>query len=400
MRITLPLLAATIAALPAVETAPTPVPAPAPAPVNDGTRENQKPWYQRIEVGGDFTGTITSTLGAEDVSAEGDVTDATWSLDLEVTLPYRDRDTVFVEVSAGQGRGVDDEVATVWGFDGNAWLDEDDLQVVQAWYEVDIPGVVPWPDGLRGRLGKLDLTWLFDRNPVANNEETAFVSPGFVNQPLIEWPVDNAFGATAWLTMPSPVQEPSTIITLRTAITEADGDYEQVADHVFAIVEGEYARPSGRFPWTVRLGGWVNGTDHVLLDGSDDGESTWGAYLTADLDWCGRARSFLRLAWTDPAISPVETTLSLGSQAPLTLLGIARPQDGFGWAYGVALFGSEAEEAAGTDLDPEHHAEVFYRCQLRDSIHGSLHGQWAGTPLGDADADDVFALTMRWNFAF
>jgi carbohydrate-selective porin OprB len=354
-------------------------------------------WFERIELGIRGTGVVQGTMGAERrLSDEEDVTDANVEVDLEFTAAVGEFGKGYVLLEAGSGDGVDGDVPTYWGFNGTA-DDNANVRLAEAWYEHRLLA-----ESLTVRLGKIDVGGgcgrteaAFDANAYANDECAQFLSPGFANSVVIEFPDDNGPGVLAWWS-------PSEMLDVGVGLADADGDWDNVGDNVFVIAELDFKPKLWGRQGNYRFYGWYNDTQHeLLLDPARDGRSGHGFGVSCDQEIGGGVGLFARYGWQRGDVYPVENAWSAG----LDLAGGTwkRPDDRIGVAYGMAILSDEQEKlnrAGGVDGGDEHHFELYYSIAVNEQVTITPDVQCAINPNGDAKNDVVWALGLRAGIDF
>lgn len=130
----------------------------------------------------------TSVVQGTDGNGNGnDSTDATYSVDLEITSKIGENGTALLYLEGGEGSGVYPELGGFNGYNADALGDEDeddaDLQISEIWYEHS------FKEGkVVATFGKMDVTRWFDANEVANDETSQFLADVFVNNIAVEFP--------------------------------------------------------------------------------------------------------------------------------------------------------------------------------------------------------------------
>jgi len=354
-------------------------------------------WFERIEVGIEATGIVQGSSGAEPPHApKGDETDATTSLELTASARLNDRDTALVWLTAGSGEGLDGAIPTLSGFNADADNDEN-VRLYELWYEHRF-----WEDRAALRVGRVDLVNPcgcnesgFDANAVANDECAQFLSPGFVNSLAIELPDGSGAGAMLWLA-------PHPLLDVGAAVADADVDWDEVFDNVFAILEADLKPTFRGRAGNYRVYVWINDTDHEeIADPAEDDEEGYGVGLSFDQEVSEHVTAFLRYGWQREEVYAVEHAWSFGAEVSGAVVG--REDDYFGLAYGAAALGKDwedAAEAAGGDPADEHHFELYYNATVNENLSVSMDVQWVGDPDGDDGNDDVWALGVRAQVAF
>lgn len=370
------------------------------APAGGAAAEVEE-WFRRLEVELSATAVLQGSAGAEEpLSPDGDTTDGTASVEITVGTDVGERGRAFLWLTAGRGDGVDAEVPTLSGFNADA-DDDESVRLYELWYEHRL-----WEGRGTVRVGKVDLTGPcgcsesgFDANAAANDECRQFLSPGFVNSLAVEFPDDSALGAILWAA-------PDERVDIGVAFADAEADWDNVFDSVFAMLEVD-VRPDlmGR-PGTWRVYAWLNDKEHVeIADPAEDKEEGYGVGVSFDQELSDGVTAFLRYGWQRDDVYEVEHAVSLGVELSGKLSGklFGRENDRLGLAWGVAMLGADAEdalEAAGGDASDEHHVELYYSIAAGGNLFITPDVQWVGNPNGDGGNDDVWALGVRAQIEF
>jgi carbohydrate-selective porin OprB len=358
--------------------------------VNDVKKEEEKRWYEKIDIAVGATGVLQGSAGVKKrLSSEGNVTDGTASFDLELSIPVTPSGKFFTLFEAGSGDGIDGDIPTLSGFN-DAANDDDRLRLSELWYEHNWFG-----ERLRIRAGKIDLTTDFDTNAVANDEKTQFLSGGFVNNLAIELPDDNGIGAMIWFSFRDD-------LGIGIGFGDADGDGDDLFDDAFSIAELDFKPKIGERQGNYRVYGWLNDKEHVdLKDPDKTGEKNYGVGLSFDQEITEVLTLFARYGWQRGSVSQIEHAWSAGLQCSGKFYG--RKDDVIGLAYGMAIIGSDWED---TDRDNgirsgnEHHVELYYNLKVNDHLSLSPDIQWVKNANGDRDNDDVWAFGLRARLSF
>ncbi len=351
--------------------------------------EEEKRWYEKIEIALGATGVLQGSPGAEELLGPGsDVTDGSMSFDLELTLPVAKHGKFYTLFEAGAGDGIDGDIPTLSGFNDDA-DDDQSVRLTEIWYEH------AWfSDRVRLRGGKVDLTTDFDTSALANSETDQFLSSGFVNNLAVEFPDDNGFGAMLWAS-------PGEFWDIGVGIADADADWDKVFEDVFSIVELDFKPKISDRQGNYRIYGWFNGSDHEHLnDDTKTRENNYGFGVSFDQEITGVFGVFARYGWQRGSVSQIEHSWSAGFQGSGGFYG--REDDIFGLAYGRAIIGDAWRDVAlanGINSADEHHVEFYYNLKVNDHLNFSPNIQWVKNPNGDSN-DNVWAFGLRAQLSF
>ena len=354
--------------------------------------QGEKPWYDKIEMAISAGGVVQGSTEADD-----DGVDATGRYELELQHNISPTGVLYFHLEGGNGDGLDDRIPTLSGFNGDAFGDDDHVDITEAWYLHRFQGLnAVLQVGKIGLGGPGDYSpedaITFDGNEYANNERSQFLSGGFVNNLALELP-DNGLGAALLVS-------PTEWLDVSLGVADADGEWSDVFRDVFSIMEVNFKPAIGGRPGNYRIYGWFNGSDHVeLKDPAETDENNYGVGLSFDqeiTEWLG---VFARYGWQRGSVSQVEHGWSAGLQFSGKLYG--REDDTFGLAYGMTIIGDDWEDAnSEIHAGDEHHIELYYNLKVNDHLNISPDIQWVENPNGDKDNDDVWALGIRAQVSF
>ncbi len=371
-------------------------------------------------------GTINNDDNNNTEHDEGDVQDATFSYDLEIADQIWDKGLAYMLIEGGNGNGVDEEVPTVSGFNGDARGDSS-TEVTEAWYEQEVP--LGKAGNLTFTLGKVDLTNYFDCNEVANDETVMFLSPGFINNIAVEWPDDNGLGArVTW--------SPTGWLDISAGAAEADADWENIFDDGFGIFELDFKPTLIGYPGNYRFYAWVNAKDHLDVDDLEDvgkGKKDWsqvdsnnnnyGIGFSFDQKIHKGITLFARGGIMDDNVVagsvsdesldtvPMKGAYSLGFQVKGSYWG--RDKDIFAVAFGGALVNDDAQNLyrevyydyyrhpEAINMKDEYHLETYYKFSFfGGKLEFSPDLQVVWNPNGNDDADTVWVVGTRMQVNF
>ena len=370
--------------------------------------EKIKETFGRLSLGGGITGIVQGTVNNDGNAPEfGEVTDGSYSVDLEVTADLERWGTAFVHLEAGDGDNVTDELGALTGVNADAMGSQNDLEVAEAWWEFSPFGYNP----VTVTVGKLDPTAYWDANAAANDETAQFLADIFVNSIAVEWP-DYTPGFRLDVT-------PGECVEVSVGVLSGDSDWEDLFEDVFAVAEIGFKAKFGGLEGNYRFYGWINGVDHlewrdVALGKTRSHKDNRGFGLSFDQKVSADVTLFCRFGWQDGDIAgvsyapggvldpiAVEYTWSVGGQ--VTGARWNRPDDVIGLAVGQALLSDDYEDmqrAAGVDPEDEFHLELYYSIFLNDYVAVSPDFQVIGNMGGDDDADTVYVFGMRCQLSF
>lgn len=337
-----------------------------------------------ITIGGGATMIVqgaTDASGDSQLSKNEDVTDASYSVDLEFGKEF-EQGQAFIHLETGDGAGVDDDLKLFSNVNRDADDSNNAVSVTEAWYEHN-PGKGP----LKVAFGKLDATSSIDDNAYANDEGAQFLGSMFRNSAVIEFP-DNGMGIRASYAAGEKVD-------LSVVVIDGDADGEDVADALFyggqLNVKPGFLGREGNY----RLLAWSNGQNHTCWnDTAKDKEDAYGYGISLDQELTDVVGVFARYGWQDPDVvlstdpafdittaAGLEHAYSLGLQFKGSAWG--RTEDVLAIAFGQAFPSDEYKNQDATrKADPENHLEWYYNWRVNDNFHLSPDLQVIWNPYG------------------
>ncbi len=305
---------------------------------------------QRVAVGVSATGIIQQTAGAGPNRLRGE-----GSFYVLLTARPAFNTLFFADVEAIGGNGPDPFTGSVSGLNADAGSLQDSdradrVTLREAWVMTQL-----FEGRLTGVVGKLDLTNYFDRNTVANDETSQFVSGMFVNNPLLGQLVAgvghqaNAPGLhLAWDT------------------------FRQWRFGIGVQVPEDSGSALGRTPFTIGEIGYstqlLGGLGNYRLWGRRNGGEKGSRAVGINFDqWAGQwLRAFGRYGLQTGGGERDRHAWSLG--LGIRSLLVSRPRDETGLAYGWM----RAATGRAEDL-----AELYHRFYLTEHLAVSLIAQYA-----------------------
>lgn len=345
-----------------------------------------------LEIGFGATSVIQGIAGGGNGTA-GDVTDASYSADLEITKEFENGGIGFAHVEMGQGDGIDDdEVVFLAPVNGDAANSDGALELTELYYEQPL-----WDERVVITAGKIDPSAYYDDNAIANDETAQFLGAGFVNGANIDF-ADVHFGARIGVQV-------SDSVYLNAGVVEGDGDFEDVADGVFTFGQLAYSPQFIEKEGNYRLFGWHSGVAHeALKDTAMTKEHAYGFGISADqvlndyLTWFGR------VSYASADVVAVEYAWSSGLQFEGDVWN--REDDYLGVAFGQSIPGADLEKSRVTN-HVESQLELYYNYQVFDHLSVSPHFQLVFNPngvdeenVGGASDSTAAILSLRTNVSF
>jgi len=326
-----------------------------------------------IGVGATFVvqGAIDSN-NADTLSGSGtskDVTDAGYSIDMEISKEFGDYGIAFVHLETGDGTGVEDELEVFSNVNRDADDSDNAVSLSELWYEGYL-----FDKQLTLTAGKIEPPCYVDQNEIAHDEHTQFLGRIFRNAPTIDFP-DNTAGVRALFT---PAQ--TSCLELEAQVVDGDGDWEDIGDHIFTTYQASIKPQLFNRDGNYRIYGWYNDTKYTdWADSSKTNEDKYGFGLSIDQQLTDVFIAFGRYGWADPDVYDpditsssganysLEHTWSIGGQLNGEFWG--RDEDHIGAAIGMAIPSDEYKNAGSNlNADDEGHFELYYLWQVNEHL--------------------------------
>ena len=323
---------------------------------------------------------------ANDASEDNDVTDASYSIDIEVEQEVGESGLAYLHLEGGDGPGLDgDEITTFSAVNRDAADTNNRVEITEVWYEhYFLDKMIT----LRG--GKLDPTIALDTNAIANDECTQFLSATFRNSSVLEFPDDNTYGI--WTNL-----EPFEWMALEGGIYDDNADWEDPFRDMFTYAQLNIKPALFSREGNYRTYFWYDDSNHTKW--ADPGTTTqpnFGFGTSCDQKIFDYLTWFGRWGWEDPDVSVVEWAWSTGLQVDGTQWG--RDNDYLGVAVGMDIASGDYEDA-GNPGDAEGHVELYYNFRLNDNVSISPDYQLVWNPNGeDRDPISIFGLRSQIDF--
>lgn len=351
-----------------------------------------------------ISGGITSILqGTSGIADKGDVTDFTYTLDLNFEAGVTQTGKVVVALEAGNGGGVNDNTGAISSSNYDAFItelttDKDNsfaaISVSQAYFEGS------FFDGRLGlKVGKLDVHSCHDDNAYANDETDQFITGMFSRYAGSIFPELDSYYAPGISLTYSPVK------MLDIAVTAANGNdsgFEDITANAYGsgqinIKPGLFGKEGNyRFYYVYDA---RNYTD--ISDPSKTSETNSAFGLSFDQEIIDGLGLFARYGVIDDGID--ENTVKSAISGGVSLSGSIwnRENDVIGIAAGVlALNKDSSAVVAMANPDDESHFEIYYKLGFSDHFTLTPDVQVITNAGGNADADTitVYGLRAQMNF--
>lgn len=308
-----------------------------------------------LQIGAGATFVIQGTNEANNTGEPGDdVTDASYSIDLEIEKEVGDEGLAFIHLEAGGGAGVEGELDVFSNVNRDADNDEN-VRLTEVWYEHKL-----FDERLILSGGKLDATVSLDQNAIAHDEASQFLGRIFRNSPVIDFP-DNGPGIKAGVF-------PADWLEFSTGYFDGDNDWEDIGDNPFTFVQINLKPGFFDREGNYRFYGWYNDTYHTeLLNTTKDKEPGYGLGLSFDQQLQDILTAFARFGLEDEKVYNLEYSWSAGLQTLGKTWG--RDQDILALAIGQVMPGDDYKNAvAGRNANTEGHFEAYYSFYVNDHL--------------------------------
>jgi len=316
--------------------------------------------------------------GANQLSGKEDVTDSSISTDITFNKKFEDYGEGFVYVTAGQGKGVEDELQLYSNVNYDA-DDDQNVRLSEAWYEhyfKPISGALAF--------GKLDATKYIDTNSYANDETTQFLGRMFRNSAVVEFP-SNAAGAHFGFS-------PSEFYDINLVAVDGDADWEDTFDGMFLAGQFNLKPKLFNREGNYRVFAWGNGTKHTnWSDPEKDKENGYGYGLSFDQELTDNLGVFARYGWQDPKVYmngnsfSLEQSWSAGPQFKGAIWG--RPDDVIGIGFGQIMPSNKYKQVNNLQAKTESHMECYYNFKVNEHLSLSPDLQVIWQPYGKDSAN-------------
>jgi len=335
-----------------------------------------KPAGLTIGAGATFILQGTANANGDDLAKNGeDVTDASYSMDLEFEKTFDDYGVAFLHLETGDGAGVEDELKVFSNVNRDADDSDSSVSVTEAWYEHYFKSV---PVTLT--FGKLDPTSYIDSNEYANDECAQFLGHVFRNSPVLGFPDDNTAGVRTLI-------EPVDFLEIELTAMDANADWEDAFDNMFLAGQLNIKPSLLDRPGNYRFYGWINDNNHVQWgDALKTKEDGYGFGLSFDQEITDVLGLFARYGWQYPEVYADGSDFSLKQtwSAGLQITGSLwnRQNDIFGIAFGQVFPSEDYKKANNLKANPEEHLEAYYNIKVNDHLSVSPDLQVLWDPYG------------------
>ncbi|MFA5090087.1 MAG: carbohydrate porin [Candidatus Omnitrophota bacterium] len=343
--------------------------------------------------------------GSNNVNYDGDGqtqkkdrSDGSYSADITLAREFKEVDgRAFLHLEAGQGAGLEDNLALYSNVNRDAGDSEARVEVTELWYEQNL-----FQDKAAITFGKLDPTAYFDQNEVANDETTQFLGRIFRNSPTSEFPDNNAGIRFAYM--------PKEWLELGYGLFNAKDGWEKIGDNLFNIGQVSLKTNFLNLPGNYRFYGWANNANHTKwLDTEEAKETAYGFGLSFDQKANDIVTLFARYGWQSPEVYNPEVKTAAGDytyslqqswSAGFQVEGKpwGREKDVLAFAVGQVIPSDDYKKAKEYLAKTEGHLEAYYRIHVNDHLSISPDFQYIWNPFGKdvvGDTSGIFVGGMR-----
>lgn len=323
----------------------------------------------------------------------GDRADASLSVDMILSSEIRDNGLIIIRGDFMRGEGLT-RLPDLFAGGVNADIEDfstgapDTFHLIEALYELT------WrSETLRVSVGQIDLTSYFDQNQFANSETFQFLSPAFGNNIAVGWGGGpNGYGP-GLVFHAHPIKE----FEINIGFFEGDGNYKDVFDQGFWIVEVEYELYRGNTEGHYRFSYWSNETNHAtLLDPSVTRTKNHGVGLSFDQAFTEHFGVWARFGIQDGEVSEYDRHASMG----LELKGLpGRSDDILGIALGQTWISDEHKTASGLSGN-EYLGEIYYNISAGHGFYITPDFQYISNPGGNGAIDPISIYGIRGQLDF
>jgi carbohydrate-selective porin OprB len=317
---------------------------------------------------------------------------ACWYWNLEIEQNLWQGAALFAEFEVDRGKGVDKFLPTFSFFNDNSDVDAN-LYLPALYIEQNLIS-----DKLLMAAGKLDLSYWFDYNDVANSADTQFFSSALVNSVTLPFP-SNGIGAMAafkpyeWMYFQAgaaTAKAEDTKVGLSDAFNSVFFINELgFSPKLFGALKGNY-----RFILNVNH----EKLDYIYSDENETKKNDLSWALSFDQAVTENITLFLRYGQADPKVRDIEYSWSCGGQITEPIPG--RKFDCLGVGVAQSIMGKDYREANEGSTSSETMYEVYYSYSLNPVITLTPNIQIVANPNADKTADTEFVCGLRFLLDF
>lgn len=312
-----------------------------------------------------------------------------WYWNLEIAQRLWQGAEVYTELEVDRGKGVDKFLPTFSGYNENSG-DDANLYVPVLYMEQKLLN-----DKVLIAAGKLDLSYWFDCNEVANSADTQFLSSALVNSLTLPFPA-KGLGAMVNFTPYEWMYFQAGASTAKASSTKtglSDG-----FNSAFFINELGLAPKLGSLKGNYRF---ILNINHEKLDyiNSDEAKKnslSWG--LSFDQAISENITLFLRYGSADSKVRDIQYFWSCGGQ----IIGLipGRKLDCLGVGIAQSIMGKEYRQANENTSRSETMYEFYYNFNLNSAISFTPSLQIVTDPDADKTTDTEIVCGLRFLLSF
>ena len=361
-----------------------------------------------------ITGGITSILqGTSGIADDQDITDFSYTLDLNFEAVVSPSGKVVIALEAGNGEGVNENIPSLSIPNYDAYVTESGgivtPSVSQAYFEGS------FFDGMLGlKAGKLDVHSCHDDNAYANDETDQFISGLFSRYAGSIFPELDSYYAPGMILSISPADMLDVTLAVANGVNSG---FEDITEDPYGAgqvnIKPNILGREGNYRFYIIY----DTRDNYIDIGNPDKIRKNTAYgISLDQEIIDDIGIFARYGvqdsnvefWTDDGNNvvnpdeisyPVKAAISGGVSLSGSFWG--RGDDLVGLAYGV-LFNNEDSTYfnAVTDSGNETHLEFYYKLGFSDHFTLTPDFQLVTNAGGDADTDPITVYGVRAQMNF
>ncbi|RUO75376.1 hypothetical protein CWI81_10410 [Idiomarina seosinensis] len=207
-------------------------------------------------------------------------------------------------------------------------------------------------------VGLIDISGLFEQSRIASDETTQFLGASFTANPTIAFP-DYTLGAVYENQLSNGIQVAAAIASSNGIADNPSRSYSQLLSlddkgkGIFSVVSASWQQQG----WLIRAGAWINSSDYVTFDATNENASNYGVYSLAGYQLNNHAINF-RFGVANPNVSLAQTFTS-GSYS----------YDATSYALGVGIGWTQASsEYAEKVLKDMTHFDAYAQYRLSQNL--------------------------------
>ncbi|MFH0854894.1 MAG: carbohydrate porin [Candidatus Omnitrophota bacterium] len=311
-----------------------------------------------------------------------------WYWNIEAAQRLWQGAELFTELEVDRGKGVDKLLPTFSGFNDNSG-DDANLYIPVLYLEQTLAGQKVFL-----AAGKLDLSYWFDCNDVANSADTQFLSSALVNNLALPFPAKGigamaSFTPNDWVYFQagaSSAKASSTKTGLSNAFSSSFFINELGLSSEFGALKGNY-----RFILSINH----KKSSRINSDKTQENSLSWG--LSFDQAITGRATLFLRYGFADPKVSDIAYFWSCGGQITEPVAG--RKFDCLGAGVAQSIMGHDYRQVNDA-ARAETIYEAYYSYSLKPALTLTPSIQIVTNPDADQTVDIEVVCGLRLLISF